>query len=226
MMDKITDELPAGPRLNVGCGPVQPAGWVNVDGSNRALLASKFNWLDTLLVKCGILPPTEFNRRTKYHNLYRGLPYPDNTIAAIYAGELWEHFECADAEELTRECYRVLQPRGVLRVCVPDGPTYWGRYLQIHQEELARPRRERNVQRLCDYVQLYFNEICTRKIYLRSMGHKHKWQFDEVQLIAMLESSGFVQVERMPYHQSRIPGIDQVERSDFLIAEGIKEDHC
>ncbi len=221
-MDTVAFDLPDGPKLNLGCGPVQPEGWVNIDGSNRAFLASKFNWLDNLLVKLNIIPSTEFNRRTKYRNLFKGLPYPDNSAAGIYAGELWEHFEYQDAFALTAECCRVLKPQGVLRVCVPDGPTYWGKYMRIHEEERAKPRGNRDVQRLRNYVQLHFNEICTRKIYLRSMGHKHKWQFDEVQLIEMFECNNFANVERMTYHQSRIPDIDKLERSDFLIVEGTK----
>ena len=37
--------------LNLGCGPVSPQGWVNVDGSNRAWLASRLPLLDGLLVR-------------------------------------------------------------------------------------------------------------------------------------------------------------------------------
>jgi hypothetical protein len=69
---------------------------------------------------------------------------------------------------------------------------------------------------------MYFREICTRRVWLGSLGHKHKWQFDEVQLIELLERAGFTQVERMPFHVSRIPDVALVESSDFLIVEGVK----
>ncbi len=174
------------------------------------------------MVKLRIIPQTEFNKQTKYQNLFKGLPYPDNSVACIYSGELWEHFEHQDATKLTKECYRVLKSKGILRVCVPDGPTFWGKYLKIYQEELLKPRNERNAQALKNHVQMFFNEICTRKIFLGSMGHTHKWNFDEIQLIAMFEISGFSNVERMSFHNSRIPKIDEVERSNFLIVEGIK----
>jgi hypothetical protein len=54
------------------------------------------------------------------------------------------------------------------------------------------------------------------------MGHTHKWNFDEVQLIEMFEVNGFSEVERMTFHSSRIPEIADVERADFLIVEGVK----
>jgi predicted SAM-dependent methyltransferase len=221
-MDTKSFSLPSGPRLNLGCGPVQPAGWINIDGSHRAFLASRLNRLDRLLVRSGLIPSTEFNKQTKYRNLFKGLPYPDNSVACIYAGELWEHFEYPDASALTRESFRVLKPQGVLRVCVPDGPSFWGKYLQLYQEELSKPRDVRASKKLVQHVQLFFNDICTKRIYLGSMGHTHKWNFDEVQLIEMFEVNGFSEVERMTFHSSRIPEIADVERADFLIVEGVK----
>lgn len=150
--------------------------------------------MDHVLVKLHVFSPTEFGTRTTYRNLFKGLPYQDNSVAFIYAGELWEHFEYQGALELTKECRRVLKPKGVLRVCVPDGPEFWGRYLAIYQEEFSKPQAHRNAARLVEHVESFFKEICTRRVYLGSMGHKHKWQFDEVQLIDMFEQSGFTNV--------------------------------
>lgn len=221
-MAQIPHELPAGPKLNLGCGPVQPAGWVNIDASHRARLASVLPSLDRLLVWLGMLPATEFNTRVRIYNLCRPLPYGENTVAAIYAGELWEHFEYDDAARLTRECFRVLAPGGVLRLCVPDGQVFWREYLALLDEALAKPREDRDVQPIRDRVGIYFENICTRKPRMRFMGHFHKWQYDEVQLIDLFESCGFSDVERMAYRHSRIDAIDAIERWDFLIVEGVK----
>lgn len=209
-------------KLNLGCGPVQPAGWINVDGSNRAVLASRFWPLDRLLVRLGVLSPTEFGPQVTVHDLLKPLPFADNSAACIYAGELWEHFELPDAERLTRECVRVLAPGGVLRVCVPDGAAFWRRYLELYDQQMALGRADRSAAPLRRHVQLYFHDICTRRRWFGSMGHVHKWQFDEIQLVQLFEEAGLTQVARMPLHRSRIADIDLVERSDFLIVEGIK----
>lgn len=221
-MSTTNGEIPDGPKLNLGCGPVQPEDWVNVDGSNRAWLASRFNWADNLLVKLKAISPTEFSSKTRYCNLFKGIPYPDNSVACVYAGELWEHFEYPDAEKLTREVFRVLKPKGVLRICVPDGAEFWGKYMSLLEEEMAKPPAQRSAKRLREHVQMFFNDICTRKKFLGSMGHTHKWNFDEVQLIELLENCGFSPVERRAFHDSRIPDVRKVERSDFLIVEGVK----
>lgn len=214
--------LPAGAKLNLGCGPVQPSGWVNVDGSNRARLASRLPWLDRTLTRLGVLSETEYGPHVKAIDLLRPFPWPSNSVACIYAGELWEHFEYADAVRVTAECFRVLAPSGVLRVCVPDGPEFWRKYLELFDRLSAQPREVRSAQPLRDHVALYFREICTRPSRFGSMGHTHKWQFDEVQLIELFESQGFRHVARMRLHESRIPDVRLVERSDFLIVEGVK----
>ena len=53
-------------RRNLGCGPVQPRGWINIDGSLRAGLATRACWLDRALVRLGVLPPTEFGPQTTF----------------------------------------------------------------------------------------------------------------------------------------------------------------
>lgn len=216
------DSLPPGPKLNLGCGPVQPEGWTNIDGSNRARLAARLPRLDRLLTRVGALPPTEFGPQVMIHNLFKPLPFRSNTVACIYAGELWEHFEYADAVRLTRDCFRVLAPGGALRVCVPDGPAFWGQYLELYRREMQRPEAERSAQSLRDHIAMFFREISTRKKLLGSMGHCHKWQYDEIQLVELFESQGFVSVARRGYHESRIPDVASVERSNFLIVEGSK----
>ncbi len=221
-MPALPAALPPGPKLNLGCGPVQPAGWVNVDGSGRAKLAAWLPWVDRLCVKLKVLPPTEFGPHVRIHNLTRPLPYPANSVACVYAGEVWEHFEYPDAVRLTAECVRLLAPGGVLRVCVPDGAAFWANYLALYREQMARPKATRTAAPLREQVAKYFRDICTRKRWVGSMGHVHKWQFDEVQLVELFEACGLTGVRRMPFHDSRIPDVAGVERSDFLIVEGVK----
>jgi len=209
-------------KLNLGCGPVQPRGWTNIDGSRRAWLASQVPALDNLLVRWRILPPTEFDSQTKFVNLLKGLPFGDASVQFIYAGELWEHLESEEALNLTKECYRVLIGGGILRVCVPDGPAFWAKYLKLYDQEMAKPPENRDSMPLEAHTKMFFNDIATRPRLLRSLGHYHKWQYDEIQLVSLFKKGGFSEVERKRFRESRIPDIAAVERSDFLIVEAVK----
>jgi len=206
-------------RLNLGCGPVHPAHWVNVDGSNRAWLASRFSWLDRFLVTLWILPPTEFNATTVYANLLRRLPWGDHTVEAIYMGEILEHFSQKEGEHVLRECYRVLKPGGILRIRVPDHACFWKNYIEEYTRIMEQPRDEWSLDHT-RWTAMYFHDICIRRPrFWQSMGHYHKWMYDEISLILLVEAVGFQCVERKTFHQSCIPQIEVVEVRDDLIVE-------
>jgi ubiquinone/menaquinone biosynthesis C-methylase UbiE len=54
------------------------------------------------------------------HDLRRPFPWPDASAHAIYASHLLEHLTREDGARFLRECHRVLEPKGILRVVVPD----------------------------------------------------------------------------------------------------------
>lgn len=208
-------------RLNIGCGPVQPPNWVNIDNSNRARLASRVPWLDALLTRSGILPPTEFSGRTRTADVRRHLPWPSSSVTAIYAGEMLEHFTAADGLRFLGECFRVLAPGGVLRLRVPDNYNFWKQYVTEYDAVRALPRAQWTDHHT-RWVEMFFRDICVNRPFLGSMGHFHKWMYDEVSLIRAFERTGFVEVARRSLHDSRIADVAAVETRDDLIVEGIK----
>ncbi|HVL14534.1 MAG TPA: methyltransferase domain-containing protein [Gemmata sp.] len=207
-------------KLNLGCGPVQPPGWVNADGSNRAWLATRIGPLDRALTALRLLPRTEFGANV-YVNLFKPLPWPTDSASAVYLGEVLEHFTREDGESLLRECRRVLAPGGVLRVRVPDTLAMWGRYADELRETLAHPR-DRWTLKHVEVVRMFFRDIATSSPGRGSWGHFHKWAYDEVSLILLFESLGFREVARRGLHDSRIPGVEVVENRYDLIVEGVK----
>jgi len=54
------------------------------------------------------------------HDIRKALPFPDSSVAAIYASHVLEHLYHEEAQRLVRESWRVLAAGGVLRVVVPD----------------------------------------------------------------------------------------------------------
>jgi len=207
--------------LNIGCGPVQPDGWVNIDSSNRAWLASRMNWLDRLLVRLRVFPPTEFNSRTKVVDVRKRIPFAANSVKAIYSGEMLEHLTVAEAKRFLAESIRVLVPGGILRVRVPDNYRFWKNYTREFETTHSLPREQWNTAHT-RWTEMFFQNICTRRPWLGSMGHFHKWMYDEVSLILAFERAGFVEVARRTLHDSRIPDVALVETHEDLTVEGVK----
>jgi predicted SAM-dependent methyltransferase len=209
-------------KINLGCGPVQPSDWVNVDGSMRAWLASRLPWFDRCLVALQLAPATEFGPKTVYANLTKRFPWGDKSADAIYMGEVLEHFTREAGEHVLRECHRVLRPGGTLRIRVPDHARFWTNYLREYDDVRRRPRPEWSLAHT-RWTEMYFRDICVGRPHLwQSIGHFHKWMYDDVSLTLLLESMGFTNVGRRPLHQSAISNVEAVETRDDLIVEGTR----
>jgi SAM-dependent methyltransferase len=82
-------------RLHLGCGPVTPPDWINVDVVDRP-------GVDI----CG--------------DVLDGLPLDDGSVDYISSQHVLQELELYDQERALRELRRVLKPGGVLRLCLPD----------------------------------------------------------------------------------------------------------
>jgi len=83
------------PYLNLGCGSKIHPDWINID------FAPALN--DVL----------------KY-NLLEKLPLDDDCIKYIYHSHVLEHFSESDGIVFLKECFRLLQNGGILRIVLPD----------------------------------------------------------------------------------------------------------
>lgn len=81
--------------LNIGCGSRFHPAWTNVD----------FAQTDTNVLAVDII---------------KGIPFPDQSFDVVYHSHLLEHLPKPAARNFLKECYRVLRPKGILRIAVPD----------------------------------------------------------------------------------------------------------
>lgn len=91
--------------LNVGCGTAYHPSWVNIDAN-----------------------PTTPN--VQAHDARRGLPFDDGSLDAVYASHVLEHLRPDAGTRLLRECYRVLDRDGIIRLAVPNLEQIARLYLQ------------------------------------------------------------------------------------------------
>jgi len=98
--------------LNLGCGQRFHPDWVNVDfvSSGEGVIVA---------------------------DLSKGIPFPDGYFDVVYHSHLLEHFSSMDAVGFIKECYRVLRPKGVLRIAVPDLEGIASTYLMVLEKAMA-----------------------------------------------------------------------------------------
>jgi predicted SAM-dependent methyltransferase len=147
--------------LHIGCGERLMPGWINVDISDA--------------------PGTYFA------DLRNPLPLAAGRVAHIHCEHVVEHLEYDDAQSFFRECHRVLEPGGSLRVIVPDAGKYLRAYAAGDDAFFAQLVRLGNAQ----------NELRTKAEIINQMfrmggDHRFAWDFETMALV--LREAGFVRI--------------------------------
>ncbi len=96
--------------LNVGCGPSNYPGFINLD----------YQW------------------RPHVHlcwDITRGIPLDSSSMKGIFAEHCLEHIPFSDCEKVLGEFYRILMPAGVVRIIVPDAELYINLYVKERRGE-------------------------------------------------------------------------------------------
>ncbi|HKW61455.1 MAG TPA: methyltransferase domain-containing protein [Candidatus Acidoferrum sp.] len=225
-------------RLNLGCGLCAPSGWVNVDGSWNARLA-KYPTIRRVLSRLSLVPSGKeeipWSSSIFIHNMRKPLPFPDGSASAIYTSHLLEHLYLEDGQNLMTECFRVLQPGGVLRVVVPDLRAIVDEYLgngtstsKATDSKSLRPAELFNQRLLMRWPTPASSNLLYRIYTAWQDFHSHKWMYDEDSLGTLFVRTGFVEVEPRDCFQSRISDIDKVEdpsrirNGEGVCVEGVK----
>ncbi|MBL8189854.1 MAG: methyltransferase domain-containing protein [Acidobacteria bacterium] len=215
-------ELPEGFWLNIGCGPSNPSGWVNLDGSWQARLAGNgiASWLACRLTgrDAGNWPSGIIHR-----DIRKGLGYAPGTVAVVYSSHTLEHLFREEAVSLMRDVYRALKPGGVCRIVVPDLRAIIDWYLEhanLPASQKALPSSDLLMGMLS--VHSRSNPANTKGVwgwYRRLTNfEEHKWMYDEEGLENIFLEAGFSQPVAKNYLDSLIPvdRLQVVEKEDRL----------
>ena len=210
--------VPAGPMVNAGSGPADPPAWINIDGSWQARLAGH-PWLARVGSRLLGIEIGHWPRGVAYRDVRRGLGYPEDSIAVVYASHMLEHLYRDEALRFLQDAHRALMPEGVCRIVVPDVEQIVHWYL-AHQREPVETRREPSSDMLMGLLLLRPKtaggssplQLARRLADL----HEHKWMYDREGLIGLFREAGFRCPTARGFLESAIPraALEQVEQRD------------
>lgn len=147
-----------------------------------------------------------------YWDLLNGIPFPDNTISEIYSSHVFEHFYYHDLLKLLKECYRVLKPGGVINTCVPDASIYIKAYSQPENFDESY---------MAYSPAVISNERMDIVNYIAYMDGHHRYMFDQDNLLRVLSTAGFVDIQSRSFD----PSLDlDARRYESIYALGYKPD--
>ena len=158
-------------RLHLGCGFNHLDGWLNID---RVGAHADVYWY-----------------------LRRPVPLPDGAARAVFHEHLLEHLPYVAAFQLMRECHRLTEPGGIVRVVVPDAGRRIAEYAARNEQLLKwAPTHLMAAQPLLS-------------------GYGHVSMYDAETLTMFLEKAGFDQVMVCAFGVSNLdPPPDDVGRAD------------
>lgn len=214
-------------KLHLGCGLTTPDGWVNLDGSWNAWFA-KHPRLRGVIRRFHLLPASQldipWSPDILIHDVRKGLPFADNSMRAIYGAHFLEHLYRNEADALLRECYRILKPRGIVRMVVPDLESILGEYggetpfgeLSAQRQDLP-PAEIVNQRLLLRDPEAPNGSLPYRLYNALNDFTTHKWMYDGAALEYHFAQAGFVDVGTRKYLDSGIKEIAEVEEASRVV---------
>jgi SAM-dependent methyltransferase len=223
------EQVRAGPLIiNLGCGVKTSDLCINVDWSIYILLKQN-QWLLPLVAP--IIGHDRAERvkgmrgKTISHNLKKGIPFPSNSVDAVYHSHLMEHIDRDAVIVFHREIYRVLKPGGVQRLCIPDLEQLVSDYnTSLAADDLTREASLRHDVSVAEIFEQSVRRtpsgakgqsgfrIWSENLLLgdaRTRGETHQWMWDRVNVRAVLMDAGFTDVSVRSYDVSDIEGWQQ-----------------
>lgn len=159
-------------KLNVGCGRNVMKGWLNGD-----------------------LNPFRANI---YLDATQRLPFRQDTFHYIFSEHLIEHLKYEEGRHLLRECFRVMKPKGKIRIATPD----FDFLIRLRSPEKSKLQEE-YIRWATEQFQppgTTPNEVAVINHFFRAWGHQ--FIYDLKTLEASLKKAGFSKIQKCPVNES------------------------
>jgi predicted SAM-dependent methyltransferase len=185
-------DLSARKYLAIGGGNFHQDGWINLDYPFERRAGKQHPVIDV------------------EHNLMSMdlLPFPDNRFEIIYSEHCIEHLTEGAAKWTIKECHRILQPGGVLRISCPDAEKLFGFYKAGDFEKLITGKQGRGRSPEYNLIDLLYSPMAGI------------WNDEEIQKLTFEELADKLESSHISlWNQKENPGWHLSTWTHFKIAE-------
>jgi len=196
-------------KLHLGAFEQIHPGWVNTDITPHLYIA-RVPGLPRLLEAAGLLNERQIRcyrdgvyRQLNRLDVSRRFPFRDGSVQAIHGSHMLASVPRDVAQNCLNECFRVLQPGGVLRISIVD---------------LDQAVADYNPESPDAFVDLMFCLDASKKA-----KNRNWWHYNERSLADRLRLAGFQVIERREYRKGRCPDVEIIDsRPNSLFVEAMK----
>ena len=196
-------------RLHLGAFNCAIPGWVNTDITPHLWIA-RVPFAARVFHQLGKMTDARYRehlagqfRTLKYLDLTKPLPYPNESVEAVFSSHVFEHLFFDEVEKLIREIHRVLIPSGICRVVVPD------------LEKIVRLFDPEHPSRFLEEIY----EVGGRS----GVKNAHHCGFTGRSLVKLFDAAGFTRADVTTYRRGLCPDIEKLDnRPESLFVEAIK----
>lgn len=145
----------------------------------------------------------------KFANATKRIPLSDDSVNAIYSSHMLEHLSRRDSQRFFKEALRILEPKGIVRIAIPD----LAHFVDSYASHKDADRFMRDL-----VVEAPTIDSWVGKFSLLVAGYRHhQWMYDKQSVKKLIESHGFINITVLEAGETCIkrPGdLDLYERSD------------
>lgn len=205
--------------LNLGSSTTSPRGWVGISGGITIFFINMPKFILRMAysfssrkkrMSFNTFHEQLKNSKVLHHDMFFGIPYPDNSVPLIYSSHFFEHLTHETAKYLLAESFRVMQPGGKIRIIVPS--------LQSDSEKMKIALQQfdaGNPEPLQVFVTAEYVDLSDQFSY-------HRYMYCAATLIDAFKSVGFVNAREMIHSEGDFPDLKILELRKGLVAQAEK----
>lgn len=210
-------------KVNIGSGPDGLPGWENLDWGILAFFG-KMPLLQKVFGLLGLIPLSYVKKwpsKLMLHDCRKKLPFQDNSVDFLYTSHFIEHLKRYESVDFLKDCFRILKPGGILRICVPDVEEICKKYLSKDigfflklEDQSNRKNPSLNITDL--FVKSFYGyDIDIKPSFLGKIRsnfiRSHFWMYDGFLLSQILKETGFMAIKRCCYQKGNLPDLNLLD---------------